>query len=352
MRGLIWRLVDGTLIIVGALCALHFELMPPSASAASGFDGLLVAFAVALALSVFPACDTYGLSGVRSVFNLISRTIIAWLFVQACGFLLLFVLHRLHLVSRVWFLYWTITSGLGMLIARTLALTVLKTLWRFGARAHELAARADMRLATHLARRTFKRGFDTALVIPMLVALSPLFLILALLVRRDGGPAIYGHLRVGRDGRAFRCLKFRTMVTNSDAVLRELLACDPQARAEWERDFKLKHDVRVTRVGHFLRSTSLDELPQLWNVLRGEMSLVGPRPIVEKELERYGLEARYYLMAKPGITGLWQVSGRSDVDYARRVSLDVSYVKQWTPMLDFGILLRTVGVVMRREGAY
>ncbi len=352
MRGLIWRLVDGTLIIVGALCALHFELMPPSASAASGFDGLLVAFAVALALSVFPACDTYGLSGVRSVFNLISRTIIAWLFVQACGFLLLFVLHRLHLVSRVWFLYWTITSGLGMLIARTLALTVLKTLWRFGARAHELAARADMRLATHLARRTFKRGFDTALVIPMLVALSPLFLILALLVRRDGGPAIYGHLRVGRDGRAFRCLKFRTMVTNSDAVLRELLARDPQARAEWERDFKLKHDVRVTRVGHFLRSTSLDELPQLWNVLRGEMSLVGPRPIVEKELERYGLEVRYYLMAKPGITGLWQVSGRSDVDYARRVSLDVSYVKQWSPMLDFGILLRTVGVVMRREGAY
>lgn len=352
MRGLIWRLVDGTLIVVGALCALHFELMAPSAAASSGFDGLLVAFAVALALSVFPACDTDSLTSVRSVFNLISRTIIAWLFVQACGFLMLFVLHRLHLVSRLWFLYWTITSGLGMLIARTFALTVLRTLWRFAGRAHELAARADSRLATHLARRTFKRGFDTALVVPMLVALAPAFLILMLLVRRDGGPAFYGHPRVGRDGRRFHCLKFRTMVTDSDAVLRDLLARDPAARAEWDRDFKLKNDVRITRVGQFLRRTSLDELPQLWNVLRGEMSLVGPRPVVEKELERYGPEVRYYLMAKPGITGLWQVSGRSDVDYAKRVSLDVSYVKQWSPMLDCGILLRTVGVVMRREGAY
>jgi lipopolysaccharide/colanic/teichoic acid biosynthesis glycosyltransferase len=139
---------------------------------------------------------------------------------------------------------------------------------------------------------------------------------------------------------------------NADVVLKELLANDPAARAEWQQDFKLKNDVRVTAIGRFLRRTSLDELPQLWNVVRGDMSLVGPRPVVEQELERYGHDVRYYLMAKPGITGLWQVSGRNDVDYAKRVSLDVSYVQRWSLSQDVAILLKTVGVVMRREGAY
>lgn len=142
------------------------------------------------------------------------------------------------------------------------------------------------------------------------------------------------------------------MVVNADVVLKELLASDPQARAEWAQDFKLKNDVRVTAIGRFLRRTSLDELPQLWNVLRGDMSLVGPRPVVEQELERYGTDVRYYLMAKPGITGLWQVSGRNDIDYAKRVSLDVSYVQRWSLSQDVAILVKTIGVVMRREGAY
>jgi Undecaprenyl-phosphate galactose phosphotransferase WbaP len=238
-----------------------------------------------------------------------------------------------------------------MLLARTLALAVLKLFVRFGRRARSVAAQGPV-VASRMMRLAFKRVFDLALSIPLLFILAPLFVVLIIIVKRDGGPAIFGHVRVGRDGTRFRCLKFRTMVVDAEEVLRETLARDPEARAEWMRDFKLKNDVRITPVGHFLRRTSLDELPQLWNVLRGEMSLVGPRPIVDQELARYGSDAHYYLMSTPGITGLWQVSGRSNVDYAQRVSLDVSYVKQWSPLLDFGILLRTVKVVMRREGAY
>jgi undecaprenyl-phosphate galactose phosphotransferase len=197
-----------------------------------------------------------------------------------------------------------------------------------------------------------KRCFDVLASIALLLMLSPVFGVIALMVMRDGGPCVFGHTRVGRGGAKFKCLKFRTMVTNADAVLKDLLARDPLARAEWERDFKLKNDIRVTKIGRFLRHTSLDELPQLWNVLRGEMSLVGPRPIIEAELERYGSDVRYYLAAKPGITGLWQVSGRNDIDYATRVALDVSYVNAWRFSTDLLILMKTVAVVVKGRGAY
>ncbi|PLP17338.1 UDP-phosphate galactose phosphotransferase, partial [Klebsiella pneumoniae] len=143
---------------------------------------------------------------------------------------------------------------------------------------------------------------------------------------------------IGKNGKPFKCLKFRSMVINSKEVLEELLQSDPQAKAEWDATFKLKDDPRVTSIGKFLRKTSLDELPQLFNVLRGEMSLVGPRPIINAELERYSEEVDYYLLGKPGMTGLWQVSGRSDVDYETRVYLDAWYVKNWSMWNDIAIL--------------
>ncbi|AWV05057.1 sugar transferase [Burkholderia sp. JP2-270] len=197
-----------------------------------------------------------------------------------------------------------------------------------------------------------KRVFDVVCALSMIVVLAPLLLLIAVMVMLDGGPCVFGHTRIGMNGVKFRCLKFRSMVTNADEVLRELLERDPVARAEWERDFKLKDDVRITRLGRFIRSTSLDELPQLWNVVRGEMSLVGPRPIVEAELERYGAYTSYYLMTKPGITGMWQVSGRSDLDYASRVSLDVQYAKTRSFGGDALIMFKTIGVALKRRGAY
>jgi Undecaprenyl-phosphate galactose phosphotransferase WbaP len=197
-----------------------------------------------------------------------------------------------------------------------------------------------------------KRALDIQIAFSLLVVLFPLLLITVLIVMSDGGSPVFGHPRVGRGGRKFRCLKFRTMVKHSDAVLEHLLATDQQAREEWNRAFKLKNDIRVTPIGRILRKTSLDELPQLWNVLRGDMSLVGPRPIVEKELAKYGDDLRYYLMVKPGVTGLWQVSGRSNLDYERRVALDVDYVKRSSLALDVSILLRTLKVVFERDGAY
>lgn len=201
-------------------------------------------------------------------------------------------------------------------------------------------------------RRVAKRIFDVVVASLLIVLLLPLFLVIAVVVRRDGGAVLYGHVRIGRDGVPFNCLKFRSMVANADAVLEELLKRDPVARAEWEREFKLKNDVRITAIGRLLRKTSMDELPQLFNVVKGEMSLVGPRPIVREELLRYGDNASYYLMTKPGMTGLWQVSGRNDVDYSTRVLLDVAYVKELSLRRDLWILFRTVGVVFRGSGAY
>ena len=186
-----------------------------------------------------------------------------------------------------------------------------------------------------------------------LVLLSPFFLIVALMVRADGGPAFFAHQRVGRGGKLFGCLKFRSMVIDSQARLEALLASDPAARAEWEATRKLKNDPRITRIGRFLRATSLDELPQLINVLRGEMSLVGPRPVQVAEIDRYyGASAAHYMAVRPGITGLWQVSGRSETSYESRVALDVSYVSRPSMLTDLSILLRTPVAVLSRRGAH
>ncbi|MEJ5114499.1 undecaprenyl-phosphate galactose phosphotransferase WbaP [Erwinia billingiae] len=212
-----------------------------------------------------------------------------------------------------------------------------------------------LRVSNNLAKRTsriVKRAFDIIGALGIITMLMPALAILIFMVARDGGNPIYGHERVGMNGRKFKCLKFRSMCVNSKEVLEEVLRTDPIARAEWDKDFKLKNDPRITRVGHFIRKTSLDELPQLWNVVRGEMSLVGPRPVIEDELERYAGDVDYYFMAKPGMTGLWQVSGRNDVDYETRVYFDSWYVKNWSLWNDIAILFKTVGVVLKRDGAY
>ena len=166
------------------------------------------------------------------------------------------------------------------------------------------------------------------------------------------GPVIFKHRRVGKDGKEFNCYKFRSMCVNSKEVLEHLLATDPAAKAEWDKEFKLKDDSRITKSGAFLRKTSLDELPQLWNVLKGEMSLVGPRPIVQAEVERYDKYIKEYYSVLPGITGMWQTSGRSDIDYPERVQMDSWYVHNWSVWLDLVLLWRTAGVVAGCEGAY
>ncbi|GAB3262986.1 sugar transferase [Chitinimonas naiadis] len=197
-----------------------------------------------------------------------------------------------------------------------------------------------------------KRVLDVISALLLSLVLAPLLLLIAFCLRLQGGSALFAHVRVGRHGQLFRCYKFRTMLPNAEQRLQELLARDPQARAEWARDFKLKRDPRVTPLGEFLRKSSLDELPQLWNVLCGEMSLVGPRPVVEAELLRYGEQAALYKSVRPGVTGLWQVSGRNDTSYAERVQLDAQYVQNWSFALDLKILWRTVFVVLLRRGAY
>ncbi len=198
-----------------------------------------------------------------------------------------------------------------------------------------------------------KRAMDVAIAGAALLVALPFFLIVAALVRADGGPAFYAHPRVGRGGRIFGCLKFRSMVVDSQARLEALLATDPAARAEWEATRKLRNDPRITRIGRILRATSLDELPQLINVLKGEMSIVGPRPVTQAELDRhYGAAAAHYLSVRPGITGLWQVSGRSETSYDQRVALDVAYVSQASLLGDVRILLRTPAAVLSRRGAH
>jgi lipopolysaccharide/colanic/teichoic acid biosynthesis glycosyltransferase len=190
------------------------------------------------------------------------------------------------------------------------------------------------------------------LALAILVLLSPLMGAVAFLIwRRDGAPVLFAHYRVGHDGKLFRCMKFRTMYRDAERMLSELLAKDPAARAEWQREQKLLRDPRITPIGHFLRRTSLDELPQLFNVLRGDMSLVGPRPITVGELTRYGRVRWHYLSVRPGITGLWQVSGRNNTSYDERVALDRRYVEERTVWMNLSILLKTVKVVVARDGA-
>jgi Undecaprenyl-phosphate galactose phosphotransferase WbaP len=197
-----------------------------------------------------------------------------------------------------------------------------------------------------------KRVLDVIGAVVLGLVFLPLIAVIVFLMRKEGSSVIYRHRRVGRGGQMFSCLKFRTMVPNADQVLRDLLERDPELQAEWVRDHKLLNDPRVTRLGRFLRRTSLDELPQLLNVLRGEMSLVGPRPVVREELLRYGRNVGAYLSAKPGITGLWQVTGRNDTDYRRRVVLDTYYVRNQNLLLDLYILAKTTGVVLGGNGAY
>jgi exopolysaccharide production protein ExoY len=208
------------------------------------------------------------------------------------------------------------------------------------------------RLASVL-RPAAKRALDIAGAALLLALFALPMLVIALLVRMDGGPAFYAHPRVGRGGRVFGCLKFRSMVTDSEARLAALLASDEAARAEWAEHRKLRRDPRVTRIGRFIRASSLDELPQLINVLKGEMSLVGPRPVQAAELAQYyGAAAEHYMLVRPGITGPWQVSGRSETSYDRRVALDVAYATQPSLIEDIRILLRTPLAVLARRGAY
>jgi hypothetical protein len=203
--------------------------------------------------------------------------------------------------------------------------------------------------------RTFKRSGD---IVFSLVALSlgaPVFLALGVLVKLTSrGPVFYVQQRVGRDYRSFGCIKFRTMRRDADKVLSALLLSSPDLEEEFRNDFKLKNDPRITRLGKFLRRSSLDELPQFLNVLRGEMSLVGPRPIVRKELPRYGESMDEVLAVRPGLTGLWQVSGRNNLSYDERVELDVRYSRHRSVMMDLTIILKTIAVILdpRDRGAY
>ncbi|MCJ2067956.1 sugar transferase [Methylobacterium sp. J-030] len=197
-----------------------------------------------------------------------------------------------------------------------------------------------------------KRGLDISVAVTALFLLLPLLLLIAVMVwSGDRQAPIFQHMRLGRDGRRFGCLKFRSMVTNGDAVLAAHLAADPHARAEWAATHKLTDDPRITPIGLVLRKTSLDELPQLWNVLRGEMSLVGPRPIVPAEVARYGRAFQTCFAVPPGVTGLWQVSGRSDTSYAERVALDLDYASRWSLRRDLAIMLRTIPAVLAQRGS-
>lgn len=195
-----------------------------------------------------------------------------------------------------------------------------------------------------------KRAFDFTLVVILLPVIAPVIGVLWVLARRDGGPGFFGHNRIGEGGRAFRCWKIRTMVDGAEQKLQAYLESNPSAAAEWALDQKLTDDPRVTRLGVFLRKTSLDELPQIWNVLMGEMSFVGPRPIVRDELAKYGVSVGAYLAQKPGITGLWQVSGRNDVSYGDRIAFDVDYMNASSVLFDLKLIIRTGTAVIRLTG--
>ena len=197
-----------------------------------------------------------------------------------------------------------------------------------------------------------KRCLDIVGAVGIGLFFSPVIVAVTAIMAFQKGPIFFGHERIGHRGKRFCCYKFRSMVPDADRVFQDLLKSDPEARAAWDKDYKLKKDPRVTRVGAFLRKTSLDELPQLWNVLKGDMSLVGPRPIVRDELLRYRRGARFYLLNRPGLTGLWQVSGRNDLDYGRRVALDRAYTENASFWLDLRIIVRTVWIVLRVKGAY
>lgn len=213
-----------------------------------------------------------------------------------------------------------------------------------------------LRLRNNLARRynrVTKFIFDMLLTVFGTICISPILLLLIIMIKLDSpGPAIFAHKRVGRHGKSFYCYKFRTMCSDAEEKLKAYLVENPEMRKEWEKDFKLKDDPRITKIGKFLRKTSLDELPQVFNVLKGEMSLVGPRPIVKAEIEKYGNYINDFYMVRPGITGMWQVGGRSDTTYEERVGMDSWYVRNWSVWLDIVLLWRTFKVVFEEKGAY
>lgn len=199
----------------------------------------------------------------------------------------------------------------------------------------------------------FKRFLDIFIVLVASPFWLPVVLILCILTKLTSkGPVFYGHKRVGKNGKEIKCWKFRSMCINSQEILEQILATDPVRREEWEKDRKFQDDPRVTKFGKFLRKTSLDELPQLFNILKGDMSLIGPRPVTEPELVKYGEYKDYVLSVTPGLSGLWQVSGRSDTGYEERISFDTFYIQNWSIWLDIWILIKTVWVVINGKGAY
>ncbi len=195
-----------------------------------------------------------------------------------------------------------------------------------------------------------KRVFDIVFALLLLPVVAPIIALLWCIVRLDGGPGFFGHTRVGKNAKPFKCWKIRSMVVDAETRLHAYLDANPDAAAEWERDHKLTDDPRINRLGHILRKTSLDELPQVWNVLKGEMSFVGPRPVVAIELVKYGSSASAYLAQKPGITGLWQISGRNDISYAERVSLDAAYLTRCSFLSDVRIIFLTASAMFLRTG--
>jgi Undecaprenyl-phosphate galactose phosphotransferase WbaP len=217
----------------------------------------------------------------------------------------------------------------------------------------EVNSEASRRAAGFDIHQAANRGMNLSVAALALLFFLPLMVLVALAIWcQDRGPIFFAHRRIGRDGRKFPCLKFRSMAIDAQERLHDLLAADPRARAEWERDHKLRNDPRVTPLGMFLRKSSLDELPQLINVLRGEMDLVGPRPIVDGEVPKYGARFKHYCAVNPGITGLWQVSGRNDTSYRSRVAMDCVYAKSKSVPLDLWILAVTVPAVLLRKGSY
>jgi Undecaprenyl-phosphate galactose phosphotransferase WbaP len=201
--------------------------------------------------------------------------------------------------------------------------------------------------------QVFKRTVDIILSFLALLFLAPFLTLIAILIKCEaGGDVFYRQRRLGKNGQIFNLLKFRTMYQNATEILNEQFACNPELKKEWDRYQKLINDPRVTRAGRFLRRFSLDELPQLWNVMKGEMSLVGPRPILEDQRDLYGESLRECFQVTPGMTGLWQVSGRNHTTFARRAELDIEYIQRWSIWLDIYILFKTVKVVIWQEGAY
>lgn len=197
-----------------------------------------------------------------------------------------------------------------------------------------------------------KRALDLFMLILGSIVVIPFMLIVALLVKVSSpGPLFYGHERIGKKGQTIKVWKFRSMIVNADKALEKILAENPEYRAEWESSRKLKNDPRITGIGKFLRKTSLDELPQVFNILKGEMSFIGPRPVTRSEEEKYGENFEYIFSVSPGLSGMWQVSGRSDTDYGERVAFDSYYIQNWSLWLDIWLIFRTIGVVISGKGA-